>query len=79
MKTFLLETEIVNYTEEAISIKHFDFPINSEWFRLHYHDRIEFMRIKKGKMHIHLGTEHYVLCENELIIIPPKTLSHTNP
>ena len=45
MKTFLLETEKVNYTEEAISIKHFDFPINSDWFRLHYHDRIEFMRI----------------------------------
>ena len=76
MKNTFLELTPVQYSPSATKILHFQFQPNKRCIRLHWHDRMELLRIKSGKIYIGQGTDLTVASAGELVIIPPKTL-HT--
>ena len=74
MKQNLLEQSPIEYSAAAIKVLHFYIKPNSSCFRLHWHDRIELLRIKSGTMYLEYNTRHLTLSAGELAIIPPKVL-----
>ena len=74
MKQNLLELTPVHYSASAIKVLHFSIQAHHRCFRLHWHDRIELLRIKRGKLLVECGTDSLVLSAGELMIIPPQTL-----
>ena len=73
-KENLFETTPVTYNQSATKILHFKRPPHFNLFILHWHDRMELLRVRSGKLYINIGAESYEAKENEVIIIPPKTL-----
>ena len=73
-KENLFETTHVTYNQSATKILNFKRPPYFNIFRLHWHDRMEILRIRSGKMYVTLGTESYVAEQDDAIIIPPKAL-----
>lgn len=76
MKNTFLELTPVQYNSAATKVLHFNIPPHCKCFRIHWHDRIELLRIKSGKIYVELGTDLIIASTGELMIIPPKTL-HT--
>ncbi len=74
MKNSFLEFTPVEYSPAATKTLSFNIPPHSSCFRLHWHDRIELLRVKKGKLYVEDGKNLSVVSEGEMIIIPPKTL-----
>ena len=74
MKQNLLEQSPIAYSAAATKVLHFSISPNSSCFRLHWHDRIELLRIKSGTMHLEYNTRHLTLSTGELAIITPKVL-----
>lgn len=74
MKQILLERSQVEYSDAAIKTLDFALPPNSKCFRMHWHDRLEILLIKKGSMYVDSGTTTTRLSANELMMIPPKSL-----
>lgn len=74
MKNSLIELTPVSYSSNAIKVLDFHAGPNSKCFRLHWHDRIEILRVKRGKMTVEHGTSSAELCSGELIVFSPKTL-----
>ena len=74
MKNTFLELTPVQYGPPAIKILHFNIRSHSTCFRLHWHDRMEILHIKSGKIYIEHGTDFIVVSAGNLVIIPPKSL-----
>lgn len=74
MKQNLLERSLIEYSAAATKVLHFSILPNNTCFRLHWHDRIEILRIKSGAMHLEYNTRHLSLSAGELAIITPKVL-----
>ncbi len=74
MKQNLLEQSPIEYSAAAVKVLHFYIKPNSNCFRLHWHDRIELLRIRRGTMHLEYNTRYLTLSTGELAIIPPKVL-----
>lgn len=74
MKKISLEIEPVHYSESATKVLSFIINPHGGCFRLHWHERMEILIIKKGKMYVEYGNTVLTVSENELMIIPPKAL-----
>ena len=74
MGNTLIELAPVHYTANAISVLQFNVPPKSQCFRLHWHDRIELLRVTRGKLFVVCGTELKQVSSGEMIILPPKAL-----
>lgn len=74
MENTFWEPNPVHYGMSATKILHFSIQPHEECFRLHWHDRMELLYIKSGKIYIEHGTDFLMASAGELIIIPPKTL-----
>ena len=66
----------IQYSSAAIKVVRFSRPTHYKCFRIHWHDRIELIRIQKGTMNIHCGSQVYVLHPGELAFIPPRIPHH---
>lgn len=76
MNTVFLETAPIQYNPSAIKTLHSSRTAHMRSFPLHWHERMELLRIKKGTLFIEDGINTISASENEIIIIPPKML-HT--
>lgn len=74
MKNIFLELAPVQYDLSATKTLHFNVQPHQQCFRLHWHERIEFLRIKSGKIYVEQGTDLTMASAGNLILIPPKTL-----
>ena len=74
MKNTFLELAPVQYGPSATKILHFDFQPHCKCFRLHWHDRMELLLIKSGKIYVEHGNDLTIVSSGELMIIPPKAL-----
>lgn len=62
----------VEYSAAAVKTLHFCVENRTLCFALHWHDRIEVIRIKKGNMVAEYGGEQVVLRQDEMIVFLPK-------
>lgn len=74
MKNSLIELTPVSYSTNAIKVLEFHAEANAKCFRLHWHDRIEILRVRSGKMTVEHGTSKTELHSGELTVMPPKSL-----
>lgn len=74
MKKDFLELTPVQYSPSATKILRLKFPAGKSCFRLHWHDRMELLHIRSGKLRIEIGGETETATKGGLIIIPPKAL-----
>ena len=65
----------VEYSDAAVKILHMEQPSDSICFNLHWHDRIEIIRVKKGEMLLDGYMCNIKLMEGEMIVFTPK-MSH---
>lgn len=68
------ELEAVHYNAAAISTMHLNLAAQATCFRLHWHDRIEFLRIRKGSLQLNCGSDSFLVGKDEAVIIPPKAI-----
>lgn len=45
-------------------------------FNMHWHDRMELLRIVSGRLELHLGAEHYSVFPGQLVIIGPRRMHY---
>lgn len=62
----------VEYSSAALKVLHFQRFANQACFRIHWHDRIELIRLHKGDMHINCGAHTVLLHPGEIMFIPPR-------
>ena len=74
MKNTLLELKPIQYGTSATKTLHINVPPHTRCFRLHWHDGMEILRIKSGKLYLVHGTDLITVSPGELVIIPPKML-----
>lgn len=74
MDNNFFESAPVIYNTSALKVIHNEFKSHFNIFRLHWHERMEFLRIKSGKLNVVLGTKETEATEGDLVIIPPKRL-----
>ncbi len=71
----LRELRNPSYGRNAISIKHFVRPPNSHGIGLHWHERVEVLRVRSGSMTVTLrGNQDYLVEEGSMIFIAPMVL-----
>jgi AraC-like DNA-binding protein len=63
----------MNYPYESIVVNE-EVPVfllmtTVKYVAMHWHDRIEFLLVLKGKVHVYVGREDYTLNENDLLLI----------
>lgn len=69
------ETTPVIYSDAAVKTLHFKREVNTLCFNLHWHDRIEILRVRKGEMTLECYQNTFTLKEGDMIFITPK-MSH---
>ena len=62
----------VRYSATAINGRHASVPPNTPCFRLHWHDRLEFIRIREGNLQIVYGANTHTLYEGDLFVLLPQ-------
>ena len=74
MKNSLFEITPVKYSAAAIKVLSFNVASNTQCFHLHWHDRIEMLRVKSGKLFIESGPELIVVSPDEILFLSHKML-----
>ncbi|WP_175639633.1 AraC family transcriptional regulator [Metabacillus schmidteae] len=63
----------MNYPYESVVVNEevpvFSLMTTVKYVVMHWHDRIEFLSVLKGKVHVYVGREDYILHENDLLLI----------
>ncbi|UPG62633.1 cupin domain-containing protein [Metabacillus endolithicus] len=63
----------MNYPYESVVVNEevpvFMLMTTVKYVAMHWHDRIEFLFVLKGKVHVFVGREDYFLQENDLLLI----------
>ncbi|MBP3436041.1 MAG: helix-turn-helix transcriptional regulator [Clostridia bacterium] len=72
MKNATRELAKVEYTAAAVKVLNFCVKPGTLCFTLHWHDRVEVIRIKKGNMAVEYGGNTVLLHEGELMIFSPR-------
>lgn len=70
-KTKLEKTPVV-FNKAAVKVLRLKRNTGEKAFSMHWHDRIELIRMRKGKLNILTANEQGVICADEVWIIPPK-------
>ncbi|MBQ8606396.1 MAG: helix-turn-helix transcriptional regulator [Clostridia bacterium] len=66
------EKRPVIYNAGATKLLSFSYPAGKECFVMHWHERLEILRIKSGEMEYTLGSHSGVARAGQAIIIPPR-------
>lgn len=66
------ENQPVFYNAGATKILHFTFGEPSQCFSMHWHERLEILRVKSGILEYSLGAEKGSLQAGEVLVVPPK-------
>ena len=66
------ETTPVVYSAAAIKAVSFAREAGNECIRMHWHDRMEILRVRKGSMAVGCATQKGRVAAGELLIVPPK-------
>ena len=74
MKKSFLESTPIHDLSSILKIMNFSWQPNSSCFRLHWHERMELLHVKRGRLYVENGNESISAVTGELIIIPPKSL-----
>ncbi|MBR7165829.1 MAG: helix-turn-helix transcriptional regulator [Clostridia bacterium] len=72
MKLARLETTPVVYGNSAIQTRRFSFS-EGKGFSLHWHERLEFISLKKGSLEYVCGAQRGVLSPGEVLVVLPRT------
>ncbi len=72
MKSITKELATVKYSAAAVKILHFCVENHSPCFTLHWHDRVEIIRIKKGNMTVEYCGNTILLKKDEMIVFSPR-------
>ncbi len=72
MPRYNKETTPVVYTAAAIKTVSFSRNPGQECIRMHWHDRMELLRVRKGSMAVGCATQKGRVAEGEMLIVPPK-------
>ncbi len=72
MKNIAKELVTVKYSAAAVKILHFQMTTHTTCFTLHWHDRMEIIRVKKGNMTVEYGGNPVLLSEGEMIVFSPR-------
>lgn len=62
----------IDYNPAAIKILKFSIPEGKDCFRIHWHDRMEVLRLHEGEMYVTHGANVTKLHSGEMILLPPK-------
>lgn len=62
----------IAYQKSAIKISDFSKMPGQECFRIHWHERLEFLRMRSGEMQMTCGTGTFVLQPGEMAIVPSR-------
>lgn len=73
MAKFSKEITPVVYSELGIKVMSFSYKAGQDCIAMHWHDRMEFLRVRKGSMTAGYATQSGELKEGTLMIVPPKT------
>ncbi len=79
MKAVFLEKAPVEYNPCAIKTLHCSCRADAKGFALHWHDRMELLRINQGVLTVEDGLRTVCAKAGELVIIPPKMLHKGYP
>ena len=74
MDKALREVIPVKYSSAAVKILNFKIKPHTICFKLHWHNRVEFIRVKKGQMMIQCCSNTLKLKAGEMALFPPKTV-----
>ncbi len=66
----------VEYGSDGVKRMHFNVKANNRCFQLHWHDRMELIKLNSGTMLIDIGDESVKLHSGDIYIVPPK-VPHT--
>lgn len=66
------EPNIIEYSDAAIKVLHFNREPNEICFASHWHDRVEIIRVKSGKIMVEYCGNIHILNKGEMIIFSPK-------
>jgi len=72
MEQYNKELTPVHYNDAAIRVIHFSAPKNDICFRMHWHDRLEIIRILEGEMYVIFGNRTTKLCAGDLTVFSPR-------
>lgn len=72
MNKAIKETTPVEYSGAAVKILHFKFDSNSKCFNLHWHERVEIIRVKKGRIMLNSYGNTLQLKEGDMIVFTPR-------
>lgn len=72
-KDLLLERAPVAYGPSAVKVLFFENKEKNHSFRMHWHERLEILRVYQGEMTVNLGTKSVLIKKDEMVIIPPRT------
>ncbi len=76
MQETVKELTAVEYNKAGVKLLHFVVERGRRCFRLHWHDRMELIKLNRGTLEIDISEESILLEPNEIYIIPPK-MPHT--
>ena len=71
MKRYRKELTPVAYSQAALKLIQFDVLPGKNCFPTHWHDRMEFLRIRRGEMLCGYDNHMNKVCADEVVIIPP--------
>lgn len=74
MRKDIKELEAVQYNAAAIHTKRLRFPPFTPCFRLHWHDRIEILRVREGSITVENGSISLLVQAGEAVIFLPKVV-----
>lgn len=74
MRSDTKELAAVEYNAAALKTLSFSFPSHTLCFCMHWHDRMELLRIRSGMMQVEHGTDTFCVSAGEVVILPPKTI-----
>ncbi|MBO5006911.1 MAG: helix-turn-helix domain-containing protein [Clostridia bacterium] len=74
MESITKELTKVKYSAAAVKTLHFYIEPNSSCFRMHWHDQLEIIRVKRGSMTVLFGGSSDCLKQGEMSVFLPRTV-----
>jgi AraC-like DNA-binding protein/mannose-6-phosphate isomerase-like protein (cupin superfamily) len=72
MSNLRLETTPVFYNDSGIKLLSFTKRAGEPGFRLHWHERLEVIQVRSGKLFVETGKDSFEVSPGELTLFPPK-------
>lgn len=72
MGEYKKELRPVSYSEAGLKVLHFSIPAGQMFFRMHWHERMELIRMHSGELFVSYGTDTTKLEAGDMAIFPPK-------